>query len=189
MDTILNEVKAERVAQDAQWGGPDHDDEHTAQEFICFIEAQLRKCDRGTGPDTRERLIKVAALAVAAVQMMDRTTRDTERHTPEKKISLNSLAVEIIEINIANGWNVLKPEQWEDTYKVPAILALIHSETSEALEAFRKGDKANFSEELADTLIRVLDCAGGLGIDIDSAVAAKLAKNKTRGFRHGGKRV
>lgn len=120
----------------------------------------------------------------------DRSMRNIPSwHTPEKKMSLNSLAVEIIEINIANGWNVLKPEQWEDTYKVPAILALIHSETSEALEAFRKGDKANFSEELADTLIRVLDCAGGLGIDIDSAVAAKLAKNKTRGFRHGGKRV
>lgn len=73
METILNEVKAERVAQDAQWGGPDHDDEHSAQEFIGFIEAQLRKCERGTGPDTRERLVKVAALAVAAIQMMDRT--------------------------------------------------------------------------------------------------------------------
>jgi NTP pyrophosphatase (non-canonical NTP hydrolase) len=47
----------------------------------------------------------------------------------------------------------------------------------------------NFGEELADTLIRVLDLASGLGIDLDSAVSAKLEKNKHRGYRHGGKRV
>jgi NTP pyrophosphatase (non-canonical NTP hydrolase) len=104
-------------------------------------------------------------------------------------MSMNILAAEIIEINTANGWNVLKPEQWDDTCKIPAILALIHSEVSEALEGFRKGDKVNFSEEMAEVLIRVLDCTGGLEIDIDAAVRAKLEKNKTRGFRHGGKRV
>ncbi len=102
---------------------------------------------------------------------------------------LKTLANEINDINRSNGWNVLTPDQWEETYKVPAILALIHSEVSEALEAFRKGDKENFAEELADTLIRVLDCAGGLGIDLDKEVRTKLEKNKTRGYRHGGKRV
>lgn len=104
-------------------------------------------------------------------------------------MNLNKLATEIIEINTANGWNCTKPEQWEDTYKVPAILALIHTEVSEAVEAFRHNDKENFIEELADVIIRVLDCSGGLEMDIDSAIRAKLEKNKTRGFRHGGKRV
>ena len=102
---------------------------------------------------------------------------------------MNTLAAEIIEINTANGWNCTKPEEWADTYKVPAILALVHTEVSEATEAFRHNDKENFIEELADVIIRVLDCAGGLGMDIDAAVRAKLEKNKTRGFRHGGKRV
>jgi NTP pyrophosphatase (non-canonical NTP hydrolase) len=103
--------------------------------------------------------------------------------------SLNTLGEEICEINTANGWNVLLPNQWEDTYKVPAVLALIHSEASEALEAFRKDDFKNFSEELADVLIRVLDCASGLGIDMDAEVAKKLEKNRARSYRHGGKRV
>lgn len=71
----------------------------------------------------------------------------------------------------------------------PRILALIHSEASEALEAFRKDDRENFAEELADVLIRVLDCGGGLGIDLDATVAAKLEKNRSRGYKHGGKRV
>ena len=103
---------------------------------------------------------------------------------------LNTLGKTIIEINRANGWNVTTPEDWHKTeYKIPAVLALIHSETSEALEAFRKNDRVNFEEELADIVIRVLDCASGLGVNMDEAVAAKLDKNKGRGYRHGGKRV
>lgn len=102
---------------------------------------------------------------------------------------LNELAEEARMINKANGWNVAIPSDWKLTYKVPAILALIHSEVSEALEAFRKGDRKNFSEELADVLIRVLDCAAGLGIDLDKAVREKLDYNKTREYRHGGKRL
>lgn len=103
--------------------------------------------------------------------------------------SLNQLGSEINEINRANGWQVCQPQDWQETYKIPGVLALIHSEVSEALEAFRKGDQANFSEELADVIIRVLDCAAGLGLDIDAEVFNKLQKNRQRGFKHGGKRV
>lgn len=99
--------------------------------------------------------------------------------------SLNELAGEIVEINRANGWDVVS---WG---AIPAFiatkLALIHSEASEALEALRVNDFPAFEEELADTLIRVLDLAGGLGIDMDTAVRTKLAYNRTRGYRHGGK--
>ena len=103
--------------------------------------------------------------------------------------TLNERADEINKINRANGWEVLTPEDWSDARRVPTVLALIHSEVSEALEGFRHDDKANFAEELADILIRVLDCSGGLGIDLDNEVRKKLAKNRERGFKHGGKRV
>lgn len=103
--------------------------------------------------------------------------------------TLNKLAAEINEINRANGWQVTKPEEWGDTYKIPGILALIHSEVSEALEGFRRNDRENFAEEMADVLIRVLDCTGGLAIDIDLEIAKKLEKNKGREHRHGGKRL
>ena len=105
-------------------------------------------------------------------------------------MTLNLLGREINRINAANGWNVPIPEDWNETnYKIPAVLALIHSEVSEALEAYRKNDFANFSEEMADVLIRVLDCACGLGIDMNAVVDAKIEKNRHRGHRHGGKRV
>lgn len=102
---------------------------------------------------------------------------------------LNRLAGEILEINRANGWEQVLPRDWASDFVIPTKLSLIHSEVSEALEAFRADDRANFEEELADTLIRVLDTAAGLGIDMDKVVAAKLAKNRTRGHKHGGKRV
>ena len=102
-------------------------------------------------------------------------------HAPQEK-RLNDLGQEIIEINRENGWNVTTPEDWKQPYKIPAVLALIHSEVSEALEGFRHDDAPNFAEELADVLIRVLDCSAGLGIDMDAAVAEKLEKNKKTGI-------
>ena len=78
---------------------------------------------------------------------------------------------------------------WEsraDLYEVLAIkVALIHSEATEALEALRKEDYVNFAEELADIIIRVLDTAGHMQIDIEKEVLNKMAKNNNRPHKHG----
>lgn len=42
--------------------------------------------------------------------------------------------------------------------------------------------------ELADVIIRVLDYCGYAGIDIDAAISQKHEYNKTRPYRHGGKK-
>lgn len=102
---------------------------------------------------------------------------------------LRALAVEIAEVNRANGWNTPKSEDWDDPNRIPTFLCLIHSEVSEALEGFRADDRANVAEELADTLIRVLDLAFGLGIDIDLETKKKIAKNRQRERLHGGKQI
>lgn len=67
------------------------------------------------------------------------------------------------------------------------MIALMHSELSEALEAVRKSSadshlphRRGVEVELADLLIRVFDYAGARGMDLGGAVAEKLAYNATR---------
>ncbi len=70
---------------------------------------------------------------------------------------------------------------------VGELIALIHSEVSEALEGVRTDamDKHlpyrnSVEVELADVLIRVFDLAGHLKLDLGSAIQEKLDYNKTR---------
>lgn len=46
-----------------------------------------------------------------------------------------------------------------------------------------------FGSECADVLIRLLDTCERRGIDLDFEYARKIAHNRTRGHRHGGKLV
>lgn len=79
---------------------------------------------------------------------------------------------------------------WPEKYFklwVGTKLALIHSEVSEGLEGHRKGladdklmHRTMLEVELADAIIRAMDLAGGLGLDVGGAIAEKLAYNATR---------
>lgn len=102
---------------------------------------------------------------------------------------LLSLGEVIVSVNRDNGWNVATPSSWDEQYKIPSVLALIHSEVSEALEAFRNHDKELFVEELADIAIRLFDLSHGLGVSLAPAILSKIERNRGRGFRHGGKKV
>lgn len=74
-------------------------------------------------------------------------------------------------------------------YRNPAeLIALIHSEASEAIEALRVGhalDSKEVAVELADIIIRTLDMAAYAGIDIGNVIAEKHEVNKGRAVRHG----
>lgn len=66
-------------------------------------------------------------------------------------------------------------------------LCLSHSEISEAMEGYRKGlmdDKLPhhpmITVEIADCIIRLLDLAGALNLDVPGAIIEKLEFNKTR---------
>ena len=86
------------------------------------------------------------------------------------------------------AYNTAKSKGWHDEKReTGTLLALIHSEVSEALEADRKGDQENFEEELADVVIRILDLCGSRGIDLEGAIHRKMEKNKGRSYKHGGK--
>lgn len=96
-------------------------------------------------------------------------------------VSIAGIAKEIHLNALAHGW-------WDTDRKIPELLCLIHSEVSEVLEAYRNEDIDNIKEEMADIVIRVFDMAEGLGIDIQSEILKKHEINKSRPYRHGGKR-
>lgn len=109
---------------------------------------------------------------------------------------LNELAEEIYQNNKEKGF-------WDKERNVGEMLMLVTSELGEAMEAHRKGRFANleayeefsedfedaikdtFEDEIADSVIRLLDMCGGLGIDIDTHIRLKLEYNKTRERLHG----
>lgn len=84
-----------------------------------------------------------------------------------------------------SGWWAATDMQ--DVQMIPTKLCLIHSEISEAMEADRKDlydnhlpHRLGLEVELADALIRILDLAGALGLNIGGAVAEKLEYNAYR---------
>lgn len=100
-------------------------------------------------------------------------------------------------------------DMWQGTQ-----IALIQSELSEALESIRKGRRADLSaidelamwhvedfrrlferhvkdtleDELADVIIRTIDFAYAMGVDIQRHVDLKMKYNALRPYKHGGKR-
>jgi len=74
-----------------------------------------------------------------------------------------------------------KPEE----INVGEKIALIHSEISEAYEAYRHKNidgKDGFKEELGDSIQRILHLCGIFDIDIESEILKKLESNKNRNW-------
>jgi NTP pyrophosphatase (non-canonical NTP hydrolase) len=105
------------------------------------------------------------------------------------------------------GWNTR-------VIPIPEMIALIHSEASEALESYRNKEPISWSKrtdgkpsgdseinvldpaimkpegiasEFADVIIRIGHYAQLLGIDLEYEIDRKLKYNMSRGYRHGGK--
>ncbi|MCC8157263.1 MAG: hypothetical protein LIO54_08310 [Oscillospiraceae bacterium] len=109
-------------------------------------------------------------------------------------VEVKNLVKDAHETAVNHGW-------WDKEPDFGTLIALCHSELSEALEEYRKGfkpteayigEKGNpkgIPSELADVCIRIFDMCGYYGIDLEAAIVEKMAYNKTRTYRHGGKIV
>lgn len=105
---------------------------------------------------------------------------------------LNKLRDDIHQNAVEHGW-------WDEERSFGEIIALCHSELSEALEEYRNGilpgmiygyeQPGGIDVELADCIIRILDYCGAAGIDIEQAIRVKHEYNKGRPYRHGGKKI
>ena len=100
----------------------------------------------------------------------------------------NIKAAEINQNAIDKGW-------WEGDRNDGEMIALMHSELSECLEALRHGNPPDShipefkgsEAELADVVIRIMDYGAARGLRVAEAIIAKSEYNKGRSYKHGNK--
>lgn len=93
-------------------------------------------------------------------------------------IGLNVYVTQVRELIDAKGFSSDEAQIWQ-------MLALIHTEVSEAADAYKKGHSYDeVGTELADAIIRILHLCSALGVDIESLYQAKMAQNWQRPYRY-----
>lgn len=110
---------------------------------------------------------------------------------PLEVATINDMAQEAFANSAAHGFHEGRMPNFAE------LIALIHSEASEALEDDRAGNTEltfgpngkplGVGQELADIVIRVGETAMRMGINLEEMVRVKQAYNRTRPWKHGKK--
>jgi len=91
---------------------------------------------------------------------------------------LNQKMAEVRQLTDAKGFSSSEDRIWE-------MLALIHSEISEASDKYKKGEPhQSVGEELIDAVIRILHLCSTLGVDPEALYQRKMALNWERPHRY-----
>jgi NTP pyrophosphatase (non-canonical NTP hydrolase) len=92
--------------------------------------------------------------------------------------ALNPLMQEVRALADSKGFGSSEARIWE-------MLALIHSEVSEAADAYKKGEGLErVGEELTDAVVRILHLMSALGLDADLLFRRVMDRNWQRPVRY-----
>ncbi|MCS7219973.1 MAG: hypothetical protein RML36_07820 [Anaerolineae bacterium] len=91
---------------------------------------------------------------------------------------LNAYVRQVRALCDAKGFSSDPAQFWQ-------MLALIHSEISEATDAYKKGEPLEtVGEELIDAIIRIFHMLSAMNVDAEALFQAKMAKNWARPYRY-----
>jgi NTP pyrophosphatase (non-canonical NTP hydrolase) len=127
-------------------------------------------------------------------------TREVIEFPQDSIEALSAVALHVYKVSTISGFHEKDGDLYDaENGRFGEFCANLHGEVSELWEAWRKGNLKNkcdkpiplscAAEELADIIIRAMDTAVTLGIDIGEAIAGKDAYNQTRPYKHGGKKA
>lgn len=145
------DVLAERRAQDEQWGGATHDDEHEAYEWMDYINKQVKRAQsvRNDNEAFRSRLVKIAALAGAGVESIDRNTHSEPPAAPPLPSPLDVPYLYTREQYAALGGHNGAPPQGEPDAGLRAVVQAV-------LDRWTEGTDGGNAERSMDMLSRAL---------------------------------
>lgn len=135
----------------------------------CFASAQKRT----------ERYLQKST--ISAISGKGKKMRD---------LKINKFAQLVHQNAVKHGW-------WDTDPKFPELAVMIHSEVSEAVDEWRnkkpdfyydKDKPCGVAIELIDVLLRTLDLLAAMGVDTERLLTIKHSYDRTRTYRHGGKR-
>ncbi len=91
---------------------------------------------------------------------------------------LNEKMIEVRALADAKGFSSEPERIWE-------MLALIHTEVSEATDAYKKGEPVeHVGEELVDAVIRTLHLLSALDLDAEQLFRDKMKRNWERPYKY-----
>ncbi len=106
--------------------------------------------------------------------------------------SINDLCKRAYDNSVKHGF-------YENEKGFGDVIALMHSELTEAYEEYRhlkgfnetyyseNGKPEGIPSELADVIIRIFDFCGRHEIDLEKIILEKMDYNEKRPYKHGGK--
>jgi len=69
---VYDEIRDERQRREEKWGGPKQSDAHSINDFAAYITAEVGQAVGAEPWMQRRQMIRVAALAVAVIEKIDR---------------------------------------------------------------------------------------------------------------------